>query len=145
MFQMFSIILIKYIGVVLISKFIFARDVANKTSLFCKYLHAACCSYYQVRVFMTCDAMVEASLPAQCGAGRKRNMFGINKNHGTSTAAVSRHPANVGYIDCGRREEGNYRVPINYRLKVYGSEGHKNGANQILILCMFFSTSGHLV
>ena len=38
-----------------------------------------------------------------------------------------------------------YRVPQNYRLKVYGSEGHKNGANQILILCMFFSTSGHLV
>ena len=33
-----------------------------------------------------------------------------------------------------------YRVPINYRLKVYGFEGHKNGANQILILCMFFST-----
>ena len=38
-----------------------------------------------------------------------------------------------------------YRVPQKYRLKVYGSEGHKNGANQILILCMFFSTSGHLV
>ena len=37
-----------------------------------------------------------------------------------------------------------YRVPQKYRLKVYGSEGHKNGANQILILCMFFSTSGHL-
>ena len=39
----------------------------------------------------------------------------------------------------------SYRVPINYCLKVYSSEGHKNGANQILILCMFFSTSGHLV
>ena len=38
-----------------------------------------------------------------------------------------------------------YRVPQKYRPKVYGSEGHKNGANQILILCMFFSTSGHLV
>ena len=38
-----------------------------------------------------------------------------------------------------------YRVPQKYRLKVYGSEGHKNGANHILILCMFFSTSGHLV
>ena len=38
-----------------------------------------------------------------------------------------------------------YRVPQKYRLKVYGSEGHKNGANQTLILCMFFSTSGHLV
>ena len=38
-----------------------------------------------------------------------------------------------------------YRVPQNYRLKVNGSEGHKNGANQILIMCMFFSTSGHLV
>ena len=37
-----------------------------------------------------------------------------------------------------------YRVPQNDRVKVYGSEGHKNGANQILILCMFFSTSGHL-
>ena len=33
----------------------------------------------------------------------------------------------------------------SYHPKVYGSEGHKNGANQILILCMFFSTSGHLV
>ena len=30
-----------------------------------------------------------------------------------------------------------YRVPQKYRLKVNGSEGHKNGANQILILCMF--------
>ena len=30
-----------------------------------------------------------------------------------------------------------YRVPINYRLKVNGSERHKNGANQILFLCMF--------
>ena len=38
-----------------------------------------------------------------------------------------------------------YRVPQKYRLKVYGSEGHKNGANHILFLCMFFSTSGHLV
>ena len=38
-----------------------------------------------------------------------------------------------------------YRVPQKYRPKVYGSEGRKNGANQILILCMFFSTSGHLV
>ena len=28
---------------------------------------------------------------------------------------------------------------------VYCSEGHKNQANQILILCMFFSTLGHLV
>ena len=31
-----------------------------------------------------------------------------------------------------------YRVPQKYRSKVHGSEGHKNGANQILILCMFF-------
>ena len=38
-----------------------------------------------------------------------------------------------------------YRVPQKYRLKVYGSEGHKNGANHIIFLCMFFSTSGHLV
>ena len=38
-----------------------------------------------------------------------------------------------------------YRVPQKYRLKEDGSEGHKNGSNQILILCMFFSTSGHLV
>ena len=38
-----------------------------------------------------------------------------------------------------------YRVPQKYRLKVYGSEGHKNGANHILIMCIFFSTSGHLV
>ena len=30
-----------------------------------------------------------------------------------------------------------YRVPINYRWKVNGSERHKNGANQILFLCMF--------
>ena len=28
----------------------------------------------------------------------------------------------------------SYRVPQKYRPKVYGSEGHKNGANQILIL-----------
>ena len=42
-------------------------------------------------------------------------------------------------------EKSSYRVPQKYRLKVYGSEGHKNGANQILILCMFFSTLGHLV
>ena len=38
-----------------------------------------------------------------------------------------------------------YRVPQKYRLKVYGSEGHKNGANHIIFLCMFFSTSGHMV
>ena len=38
-----------------------------------------------------------------------------------------------------------YRVPQKYRPKVYGSEGHKNGANHIIFLCMFFSTSGHLV
>ena len=28
------------------------------------------------------------------------------------------------------RHDINYRVPQKYRLKVYGSEGHKNGANQ---------------
>ena len=28
---------------------------------------------------------------------------------------------------------------------VYCSEGHKNQVNQILILCMFFSTLGHMV
>ena len=39
----------------------------------------------------------------------------------------------------------SYRVPQNYRYKVSGSEGHKNEANPILILCMFFYTSGHLV
>ena len=35
----------------------------------------------------------------------------------------------------------------NWDLKkyVYCSEGYKNQANQILILCMFFSTLGHLV
>ena len=38
-----------------------------------------------------------------------------------------------------------YRVPQKYRLKEYGCEGHQTGSNQILILCMFFSTSGHLV
>ena len=32
-----------------------------------------------------------------------------------------------------------YRVPQNDRVKVYGSEGHKNGANQIFILCMFLA------
>ena len=49
-------------------------------------------------------------------------------------------------VDLGRSLKGHlYRVPQKYRLKEYGSEGHKNGANQIIILCMFFSTSGHLV
>ena len=38
-------------------------------------------------------------------------------------------------------------VKKNWDLKkyVYCSEGHKNQANKILILCMFFSTLGHLV
>ena len=34
---------------------------------------------------------------------------------------------------------------IDIKYMVYGSEGHKNEANHILIMCMFFSTSGHLV
>ena len=41
-----------------------------------------------------------------------------------------------------------YRVSqkkVGSQKYVYCSEGHKNQANQILILCMFFSTLGHLV
>ena len=45
-------------------------------------------------------------------------------------------------------KSGIYRVSKKkWDLKkyVYCSEGHKNQANQILILCMFLSTLGHLV
>ena len=42
-------------------------------------------------------------------------------------------PHSVEVIDCC------YRVPQKYRLKLCGSEGHQNGSNQILILCMFFT------
>ena len=37
----------------------------------------------------------------------------------------------IAYFDCF------YRVPQKYCRKVYVSQGHKNWANQILILCMF--------
>ena len=40
-------------------------------------------------------------------------------------------------ITQSRRRTYYYRVPQNYRLKVHGSEGHKNGANQILSCACF--------
>ena len=80
---------------------------------------------YQDWVYKTCNLVHNYWLNIMCLGGVKMNLNPLFTSH-------------MSFVYTGWTKK-------NWDLKkyVYCSEGHKNEANQILILCMFSSTLGH--